>query len=399
MCQSARTCARPFAATVITTIALTAAFLIAGPGATAAERRLQDALPGVLNVNCDAGETIGRALGKAKAGETIHVRGTCRERVVLKSGITLDGGGSAVIDGGGAASSLAAIDPEFDGVVVIDGATDVTLVGLTIQNGRGNGVLGLHGASFAMRHVGLSGNVNAGVVVGDHSVAELTDSFSERNRLGFDVFNSSSLILRGTFSSAQNSFEGGDVFGASVLEIRGGQVAIADNGVAGLVVGDNSSLEIFAFAATANSTVAFSGHPAFGMLLLGGSALGLYNTSTMSAANNGIGLLVLSGDVTSPFGTANVLVENNGVGMSLGPAATVNMTGGLTARENGTGIFSDGAVILLDSMVGNPVVINSNAVDMDLQFGTRSRIQGEGLNVGAIVCDGTVLSRGTKTCP
>jgi nitrous oxidase accessory protein NosD len=54
-------------------------------------------------VNCDHGESLAIALEKATPGETIQVSGTCQEAVtIITDRITLDGGGSAIIDGRGA---------------------------------------------------------------------------------------------------------------------------------------------------------------------------------------------------------------------------------------------------------------------------------------------------------
>ena len=88
-------------------------------------------------VNCGAGQSINHALRHAEPGETIFVQGTCHERVVITQPVTLDGGGSAVIDGGGGSQAVAA---EFDGLVVIDGVTNVNLIGLTVQNVTANGI-------------------------------------------------------------------------------------------------------------------------------------------------------------------------------------------------------------------------------------------------------------------
>jgi hypothetical protein len=132
---------------------------------------------------------------------------------VVPAGVTIDGGGAAVLEGGGTPP----VAPEFDAIVIIDGVTDVTLTGLTIQHGLGDGVLARHGASFALRNVTIQDNAETGIAVGDNSVGEAIDCITRRNRLGFNVFNSSTLIVGGTVSSVENG-EGGNVFGSSVLE-------------------------------------------------------------------------------------------------------------------------------------------------------------------------------------
>ena len=87
-------------------------------------------------VNCDRGKNLAEVLAKANPGDTIRVTGTCFERVSIQTDrITLDGQGAATLDGGGGPAS------EFDGVVIIDGASGITIQGFTVQNGPGEAIL------------------------------------------------------------------------------------------------------------------------------------------------------------------------------------------------------------------------------------------------------------------
>ena len=45
----------------------------------------------------------------------------------------------------------------------------------------------------------------------------------------------------------------------------------------------------------------------------------------------------------------------------------------------------------------NGSVITGNDTDVNLKFGTRATFQG--ITIGTIVCDKTVLTRGTTVCP
>ena len=199
-------------------------------------------------VHCGAGQSINRALRHAEPGETIRVRGTCHERVVITKPVTLDGGGSAVIDGTG----VQAVDPEFDGLVVIDGVTSVNLVGLTIQNGPANGIFAAHGAAVVLKDVTTQNNALVGIVVSDNSTAEVIDSVTQSNGDGgFDVFTSSSLILRGTFVASNNGTTGGAINGQSMVELRGAQVTVANNPVIGIIAGSRSHLAVFGFLGAA----------------------------------------------------------------------------------------------------------------------------------------------------
>ena len=61
----------------------------------------------VQKVKCDKGQTLTEALKKAKPDDTLQVTGTCHERVTVTTDrLTLDGGGSAVLDGAAARRSF-----------------------------------------------------------------------------------------------------------------------------------------------------------------------------------------------------------------------------------------------------------------------------------------------------
>lgn len=55
------------------------------------------------------------------------------------------------------------------------------------------------------------------------------------------------------------------------------------------------------------------------------------------------------------------------------------------------------AVTLVSTPPAASTIQNNTGVDVDFRFGTRATI--DGVTVGSIVCDATVLSRGTTVCP
>ena len=343
-------------------------------------------------VNCDRGEEIARALARAEPGDTIRVTGTCVERVSIKTDqITLDGQGAATLDGGGGPTS------EFDGVVTIDGASGVTIQGFTVQNGPGEGILGTHGAAFSVRNTTVQDNGSTGVVVAEGSTAELTDCSILRNDAGIDVFTQSSAVLKGSIRTNDNLTNGATVNGTSIIEIRGAQVEASRNGGEGLAAGSNSQLAVFGFAGSQGSTFTIDANGGGG-ILLGDSILNVFSESTIAITNSPLGILCGAGKIISPFGVGTFVIENNGVGLDFGLDGTALLVGGLTVRNNGTGVRGDGAgVLTFISIPSNPSAITGNGVDVDLRFGARATI--EGVDVGTITCDSTVLSRGTTVCP
>ena len=348
----------------------------------------------VKHVNCDGGQSLANAVKHAKEGQTIQISGTCYERVtIVTPRLTLAGVGAAAIDGTGVEPGP---DPEFDGLLLIDGVTGVTIAGLTIQNAPGAGVLAQRGAAFAMQNTLVQLNAQTGIVVVDHSAAELTNCVTQRNRLGLDVVTSSSTVLKGTFSSIHNG-NGVDINGTSIVELRGARVELNENGGYGLIAASGSHVSIFGWQAAIGSTVTANGN-GFAGIILGSGTLTAYVPAVISASNNQFGLFLNDARVLAPGGETRFHLDNNTVGMSLRGDSLLLITGGLTVQGNGTGLLADGAgALTLGSVPANPSVITGNGTDVILSFGTRATIAG--VTIGTLVCDATVLSRGTTTCP
>jgi hypothetical protein len=294
----------------------------------------------------------------------------------------------------------------LEGVVTIDGVQGVTLTGFTVQHGPGEGILGIHGAAFAVQQTTVQQNAASGIAVADGSTADLTDCTIEGNGFGIDVFTSSSAILRGAISISRNQGNGAEVNGQSMLELRGAQVQLSDNGGAGLVAG-NGQVAIFGFTASQGSplTATANGDPRGG-IIIAGSLFSIFGrdfgsgANVITAANNaGAGIFVSAGFIASPEGTGKFVLENNATGLSFVNNAGAVIRGGLNVQNNGTGVLADGAgTVTLISIPPNPSSITNNSTfDLDLTFGTRATV--DGVTIGTIRCDATVLSRGSTVCP
>ena len=344
-------------------------------------------------VNCGKGESLAKALAKANPGDTIKVTGVCQERVTITTDqLTLDGQGSAVIDGGGGGPA------EFSGVVTIDGVHGVTITGFVIRNGPGEGILGRRGAAFAVQSTTVRNNSLTGIAV-DSSRAELTDVTLQGNVTGLDVFTSSSAILRGSIAINNNAGNGAEVNGESVLEIRGAHVQANHNGGVGVVAG-SGQIALFGLSSSDGSTLTATNN-GFAGVVLGGSQMTAYANCTITASNNSVGMFLGGGaSIVSPNGGAQFVIENNGVGMQVQTGSGALFLGGpLIVRNNaGAGVLGNGAgVITIVSDPPGASVIKNNGTDVDLKFGTRSELQG--VTIGTITCDKTVLSRGSTVCP
>lgn len=198
-------------------------------------RRNTSALDGVggarHTVDCEAGETIANAMSQAHPGSTIRIIGTCEEAVVVtQDGITLDGGGTAVIDG-----------MNDDTVaILIRGQQDITIKGLTVQNGL-NGIKIVESGAARLEDVTVrnsrtkTGHDSAhGIIVAGSASAVLMGSIAanDNDGVGIGVGNSSSVFVAG------NMVVDGIQLPRASLEAN-------NNGASGIEIGKGSSLHVF----------------------------------------------------------------------------------------------------------------------------------------------------------
>jgi hypothetical protein len=356
--------------------------------------------PARFQVDCDGGgPKLSKAIELAKPGDTIVVRGTCRERIkVTKGPLTLDGGGNAILDGAGVGPN----EQEFNGLLTVDGAHGVTISGWLIRNSTGEGIFGVHGANMVIQDTVLEENFT-GIGL-SNSAAEVIDSTTRYNSIGLDAYSGSTVIFRGEIDISRNTEESLTLNGKSLAEIRGGHVHVHDNVTGGVIISAESSLVIFGFQASQASRLTTNNNQGPGIvigqsqLFVAGAGFAPGAIAITSSGNAGPGVLLVNGNISSPFGAARLVVENNPVGMLFLQGSTASITGGLNVRNNIFGIDADNAAgLTFATMLPNPSAVQSNGTDIRLSFGTKSTING--VTVGTIVCDGTVLSRGTTVCP
>ena len=355
-----------------------------------------------LHVNCNAGESLRKALRHAQPGSTIRVRGTCTERVTITTDrLTLDGRGTAVLDGGGAVNPDRA---EVAGVLTIDGARGVTITGFTIQNGH-DGIVGTGGATFALRHTTVQDNALDGMRVQNNSTVEITDCTARRNGFQGIEIVSSSVLFRGTIRSTDNVLLDGIfiIGGGSVATFQGATVEANNNGRAGLSGGGGATLLISGVRAGAPSSLTTNGNGAHGIFLFPGATFESNANDTITLAHNGNGVFLIGNAVmvNNPapgLVGGKFVIENNVTGVHLNMQSGLFANGGLTVRNNTTGLLADSAdFVTVVSTPLNPSSITGNGTDVDLRFGVRSTFVG--VDIGSITCDDTVLSRGTTVCP
>ncbi len=138
-----------------------------------------------IPVDCDAGSTIGAALGRAQPGDTILVSGTCRESVNIPAElvrVTLDGRGKATVRHPG----VGPLHGPASHAVYSRGRV-ITITGFSITGGAD----GIHLSGPA--HAVIVGNVitqnrGRGIVVDKSSVAQIADNtISDNGGVGIHV--------------------------------------------------------------------------------------------------------------------------------------------------------------------------------------------------------------------
>lgn len=170
------------------------------------------------------------------------------------------------------------------------------------------------------------------------------------------------------------------------------------NGGFGVIAGSKSQLAVFGFAGSVGSTLTVDANVQGG-IALGDSVLNIFAETTITVTNSPVGIFLGNGSIASPYGQGKFLIRNNGIGLNFIQGSGAIIVGGLNVQNNGTGLLADAAgPLTLVSIPPNPSSITGNTdVDVNLSFGTRSTING--VAVGTVTCDGTVLSRGTTVCP
>lgn len=129
--------------------------------------------PRTLEVDCDAGDTIARALRSARAGSVIQVRGTCSESLSIERPVTLDGGGKA---------HLSPPSPEGN-------TFDIRSRGVTVRGFKLDGPATFHFFIFAASEVTIESNeirnaANFGISAAANSQVTLLDNVITGNGLG-----------------------------------------------------------------------------------------------------------------------------------------------------------------------------------------------------------------------
>ena len=180
-------------------------------------------------------------MAQAQPGDTIMITGTCNETVMVnKDGITLDGGGAAIIDGDGADAP----------VIAVYGQRNVVIRGLTVQNGR-RGVFADRGAAVWLEDVTARNNGTGISIRGNSSATFAGTIMSNDNKIevGIGVLQSTIWSENVTLVQANGNPEGGISLsrGAQMFLTGAHKIEVMGNGgLSGVLCYLDSSLSVVA---------------------------------------------------------------------------------------------------------------------------------------------------------
>ena len=347
-------------------------------------------------IHCARGQSISWALSLARPGDTIRVIGSCHDVVVIdKDKITLEGVAGANIDG----SNISA-----DAVVLVDGARNIVIRDLSIINGMDQGVLIQRQAQVKLTNLSLTNHLTVALSVDGSNIEIENLTMTNNSGGGMDAYSASTVLARGQVNASDNGGDGIAVNGKTFLELRGGTITANQNQGSGVSVINDSRLQIFSFPEAQGSRITADSNGFAGIALLGGE-LGVVGSQYFGSGANEInanynvfGFFMPSGGIFSPHATAKFIATNNFTGMLIEDGGSSLIVGGLNISQNVQGIAAAGAGTLnFVSVPPNPSTVDTNQLDLNFSFG--SRVTLDGVTASSIVCDPTVMMRGSLACP
>ena len=338
-----------------------------------------------VTVDCAAGDDLAALLEEASPGTTFALSGTCDGPVrVAVDGVTLDGGGDAVIR----------VPEDASGPVVhVDGARDVQLRGLTLADGQ-HGLLAERMASLELHDVVARDNRSHGFEV-INSFAEGFDLHAHDNgRVGFNLNRGGEARLTNSLLE-ENGISGLISFNGAIVRLEDRNV-IRANGDQGFTIGMNGML----FTIGAELIVEDNGAEGIALLqsghaqFLGGTVVARGNGAAGVSADFGSTLAFGMDDFQVPGEVT--LEENDGPGLAADRGSIVAVEAIMPVSSSGNagpGLHvGEGAQV---SVAGSMFVGND---DGGIVVGPRGLLTVDGGEHDGVACDGTATVLGDASC-
>jgi hypothetical protein len=277
--------------------------------------------------------------------------------------------------------------------------TSTLSVNSSIVNATGNADdgIGIFGSSRLVATNGsliLSENNADGLEVGNASSvfveSDSTMTLHNNSGRGAIVFDTSTISLNGTTTVQGNDNFGVIVSRSSSIDMRG-IANILDNVDAGLLVQESSAARIEGAVTIANniagSTIAGNGIHVIRTSVIQVAAVG--NVQIRNNAQHGVDIQQLS---NGRLLNAAVITNNTVDGLHVVENSAILATGANITGNGGEGIDADDSTANVSGSA-----ITGNRTDVRAAFGSRLTLNSN--TIGTIICEPTVLSRGTTVCP
>lgn len=187
----------------------------------------------IVNVNCDT-KSLQSAVIRANPGDTINVSSTCNERIDVRTDdVTIDGGGTAIIDGTGLAGALSLVQVQ---------ALNVRIQNITVQNSPGAGIHVRSSGSAIIEGTTIKDNAADGILVNQSAYARIGSGLDDHPATaGTETGND--INYNGTSGIAVRSSANADIFHNSItVNVRGINITNAGSAnIAGNDITDNTA--------------------------------------------------------------------------------------------------------------------------------------------------------------
>ncbi len=245
-------------------------------------------------------KTISYAVARAStcSATTIHITpGTYVENIVIKKDhLTLrnkvDDSRAVVIEGSGA------------DVIKIEGARGISLIGMTVQNGK-IGIFATGSANARLENIdvktmsdsGVGFTLNASGVISNCAVQNAA-------KKGFFIFSNSFVYFTGNISATENREQGIGIVSAGAM-FYGATIITESNGWDGLIITRNSNVT------SQHSKLKAITNSDKGININSNSSLTLLNSDTFVAEGNAAGGIILMQSSTLKIDSSSTLNANN----------------------------------------------------------------------------------------
>ena len=344
-----------------------------------------------VNVNCDKGKTISRALRRFGRQLNITFSGTCEEDVVIeRDRVSLNGNGTGVIVGkldvvSARGVTLRDFTVRGGGGIAINGGSVAVVEGVTTRSITGNG-LTIDASSVRLADVVADDNAGFGVRIDRGSVVDMAGDLQVNRNGGWGFFvtaNSQVLGRDFTISASDNAVAGLGFQISSGAQWFNGEIVANNNGSAGIIFQMHSVISVV------GTTIQVNNNGGAGFIMASMSVVvGGFNVIE-GIANGASGIVMGEGATWTNFtgtGSQMTFSDHPEFGIRGDLDAVMDLRGPnsqLTINNNQAG----GVVLFNSTGRFRKLSANGNGIgDLRVEFGSRGSLFGDENDIGTIRC-------------